>query len=328
MVSEIGLGGIPIQRISENRAVKLVSRAIDMGINFIDTARNYTDSEVKIGKAIRDRRDELYICTKSHSRDPEGLQSDFETSIANLGVSTVDLYYLHSVNTFEDLERAISPENTDLLEKIRDEGRIRFLGISGHREAVILKAIETGLFDVVMFPFNYIVRDARDKIIPLCREKDIGFVCMKPFAGGELDNARYALGYVLSYPISTAIPGMALMRELEQNIRVSEEGKLVTDIEVERLEAKGDEIGRRFCRNCGYCTPCPQGVEITRLMRLQSFIRRMGFRKRKERILQSVKSLENCIECRECEEKCPYSLPIIEMMNEHVAWFNKEPRFS
>ena len=320
MVSEIGFGGIPLQRISENQAARLVSRSIDMGINFIDTARNYTDSEEKIGRAIRKRRGEVYVCTKSHARDPEGLRSDLETSISNLGVSTIDLYYLHGVNTFDDLERAVSAENLGFLKDMRDDDRIRFLGISGHREEVMLKAIETRVFDAVMFPFNYIMTDAREKIIPLCQGKDIGFVCMKPFAGGKLTDARNALGYVLRYPISTAIPGMAFIRELEQNISVSRRGKLVTDEEAENLEAAGKEIGRRFCRGCGYCTPCQQGVEITRLTRLQSSIKRMGLRKVRERILRAVKSLDGCIECRECEEKCPYSLPIVEMMNEQAEW--------
>lgn len=319
-VSEIGFGGIPIQRISENRAVKLVSRSIDMGINFIDTARNYTDSEEKIGKAIRNRRDEVYICTKSHARDPEGLKSDLETSISNLGVSTIDLYYFHGVNTFDDLERATSVKNLDFLKDMRDEGIIGFLGVSGHREEVMLKAVETGIFDAVMFPFNYIVTDARKKIIPLCQEKNVGFVCMKPFAGGALSNARNALGYALRHPISAAIPGMALIRELQQNISVSEKGYLVTDEEAENLEIAGKKIGRRFCRGCGYCSPCEQGVEITRLMRMQSFIARLGTKKREERILRAIKSLDGCIECKECEERCPYNLPIVEMMNEQVEW--------
>jgi len=324
MISEIGFGGIPIQRISENRAVKLVSRSIDMGINFIDTARNYTDSEEKIGKAIKDRRGEVYICSKSHARDPVGLRSELETSISNLGVSTIDLYYLHGVNTYDDLERAISAENLDLLNDMRSEGIIRFLGISGHREEVMVKAISTDIFDAVMFPFNYIVTDAKKKIIPLCQEKDVGFICMKPFAGGTLVNARKALGYVLRYPVSTAIPGMALIRELQQNISVSQRSELVTDREAEELEAVGKEIGRRFCRGCGYCSPCPQGVEITRLMRIPSFVKRIGLRNRRESILRAVRSLDNCIECRECEEKCPYSLPVVEMMNEQAEWLLKE----
>ena len=141
---------------------------------------------------------------------------------------------------------------------MKDEDVIRFLGISGHLEETMLKAIETGLFDVAMFPFNYVVPDARKKIIPICQEKNIGFVCMKPFAGGTLENSRSALGYVLKYPISTAIPGMALIRELKQNIIVSEKRWLATDEEAERLEALGEEIGERFCRNCGYCSNTPR----------------------------------------------------------------------
>ncbi|UCD73090.1 MAG: aldo/keto reductase [Candidatus Bathyarchaeota archaeon] len=320
LVSELGFGGIPIQRISENRAVKLVTRSIDMGINFIDTARNYTDSEKKIGKAIKNRRDEVHICTKTHAHDPKGLRSDLETSISNLGVSTIDLYYLHGVNTYDDLKRAISPENLDFLKSMKDEDRIRFLGVSSHREEVMLKAIETEFFDAVMFPFNYIVTDAKRKIIPLCQKKNIGFVCMKPFAGGTLDNPRDTLRYVLRYPISTAIPGIALIRELEQNISALKQGEYVTDKEVEKLEAIGEDIGRRFCRGCGYCSPCLQGVEITRLMRIQSFIRRTGLKRREDRMLRAIKSLEGCIECKECEEKCPYNLPIGEMMNEQVEW--------
>lgn len=323
-VSEIGFGGIPIQRISERRGVELVTRSIDMGINFIDTHRNYGDSERKIGKAIRGRRNEVYICTKSHARDTIGLRSDLETSISNLEVSTIDLYYLHGVNTIEDLRKAISTENLDFLQKMKDEDAIRFLGISGHREETMLEAIKTGVFDVAMFPFNYIVPEARKKIIPICQEKNIGFVCMKPFAGGTLDNPRSALGYVLKYPISTAIPGMALIRELEQNIIVSEKGWLATDEEAEKLEALGEEIGERFCRNCGYCIPCPQGVEITSLVRMQSWVKRIGWRKKKNAIMQSVKSLDRCIECRECEGKCPYNLPIVEMMNEQAEWLLEE----
>jgi predicted aldo/keto reductase-like oxidoreductase len=323
-VSEIGFGGIPIQRISEKRGVELVSRSIDMGINFIDTHRSYGDSERKIGKAIRGRRNEVYISTKSHARDPEGLRSDLETSISNLKVSTIDLYFLHGVNTIEDLRKAISTENLDFLQSMKDEDVIRFLGISGHLEETMLKAIETGLFDVAMFPFNYVVPDARKKIIPTCQEKNIGFVCMKPFAGGTLDNSRSALGYVLSYPVSTAIPGMSLIQELKQNIMVSEKGWLATDEETEKLEALGEEIGERFCRNCGYCSPCPQGVEITNVIRLQSWVKRIGWRKKREGMLQSVKSLDHCMECRECEGKCPYSLPILEMMNEQAEWLLEE----
>ncbi len=324
VVSEIGFGGIPIQRISEKRAVELISGSIDMGINFIDTHRDYGDSEKKIGKAIKGRRNEVYVCTKSHARDPEGLRSDLETSISNLEVSTIDLFYLHGVNTIEGLRKAVSTENLDFLQRMKDKGKIRFLGVSGHLETTMLKAIETKLFDVVMFPFNYIVPDARRKIIPICQEKNIGFVCMKPFAGGMLDNSRSALGYVLKYPISTAIPGMALVQELKQNIMVSEKGWLATDQKAEELEARGEEIGKRFCRNCGYCSPCPQGVEIMSVIRLQSWVKRIGWRKKREGMLRSVKSLDHCIKCRECEDKCPYSLPILEMMNEQAEWLLEE----
>ncbi|UCD72594.1 MAG: aldo/keto reductase [Candidatus Bathyarchaeota archaeon] len=324
VVSEIGFGGIPIQRISERRALELVNRSIDMGINFIDTHRDYGDSEKKIGRAIKGRRNEVYVCTKSHARDPEGLSLDLETSISNLEVSTVDLYYLHGVNTIEDLRKATSPENLDFLQRMKDEGVIRFLGVSGHLEEPMLKAIETGFFEVVMFPFNYIVPDARKKIIPICKEKGVGFVCMKPFAGGMLDDSKSVLGYVLKYPISTAIPGMALIRELKQNIRVSKMEWFATDEEAEKLEAIGEEIGERFCRNCGYCSPCSHGVEIASLVRLQSWIKRIGWRGKKKEIIRSIKSLDDCIECRECEGKCPYNLPIVEMMNEQTEWLLEE----
>jgi predicted aldo/keto reductase-like oxidoreductase len=326
-VSEIGFGGIPIQQISVNRATEVIQAALDLGINYIDTARAYTDSERKIGRAIKNRRDECYLATKTVERTEEKVKKDLETSLKMLGVSRIDNYQFHSVNDEETLKQIQEPEGPlEAVKVAQNEGKIDYIGISGHRADILAKAIQTDEFDMVMIPFNYVETEPVIELIPLAKKLNVGIAVMKPLGGGRLTEAPTALRFVLDYPVSTVVTGMISVGEVKENVTVTEDMVPLSSAEREKLAAQAAEIGKTFCRSCNYCQPCPNSIQISVIIKMRSTIKRFGIARYMKMASSTLDNYEDCIQCKECEKKCPYKLPILELMAHEVEWFKQNYR--
>jgi predicted aldo/keto reductase-like oxidoreductase len=328
MVSSIGFGGIPIQRLSEDEAVKVVQRCIDLGITFLDTANGYTTSEERIGKAIKGRREGVVIATKSGARDRKGVEEHLKLSLKRLGVDYIDLYQFHGVSKAEHLKMVLE-ENGPLAaaEAAQKAGVIKHIGITSHSMDIAKEAVKTDRFETLMFPFNFITSEPAKELIPLCREHDVGFIAMKPLAGGMLDNIPVAFKYLLRFPDILPLVGIEKTYEIEEIVRLVEGPQKMTAAEEGEMKQLIDELGTRFCRRCDYCQPCTADIPISMVMTSRSFLKRMP----PERFFggmvdDAMDKAAGCVDCGECEERCPYDLPIREMIAEHVAWFQEEKK--
>ena len=323
-VSRVGLGGIPIQRLTEGEAIKVVQRSLDLGINFIDTANGYTTSEERIGKAIAGRREQVIIATKSAGRDRASAQEHLELSLKRLNVETIDLWQLHNVSTDETLEQVLGPGGAmEAAQWALERGMIRHIGITSHSMDVALKAVPMGYFETIQFPLNFVTSEPADELLPLAREHDVGFIAMKPMAGGLLSNANLCIKYLLQFEV-VPDPGIEKIEEIEEIVDIVNGSWDLSPQEREDIERIRQNVGTRFCRRCGYCEPCPEGVHISVLMNISSFLKRMprqtmisGW------IADAAKTAADCIECGECEEKCPYQLPIREMVSESIQVYER-----
>lgn len=321
----MSFGGIPIQTVGRNQAVATVRRALDLGINFVDTARGYTVSEGIIGEAIRRLRSKCVIATKTMARTAQEAEKDLRTSLSQLGMRSIDLFQLHNVNSDETLEQIMKPQGVlDSLKKARQRGKIDFIGITSHRPSVLVKAIKIGEFDTVMVPLNYVERTPLSELVPLANQLDVGTIIMKPLGGGAFTNVEDALKFVLKQSISTVTVGLGTIDEVEQAVAV-ENMPMTLDRDAEiRLEEQAKTLGKSFCRACDYCQPCPENIPISGLTRADTFVKRMGFENWHTIYRDAMKKYENCQNCRQCETRCPYQLPILEIMAEKVAWLQKE----
>lgn len=334
-VSVIGFGGIKLPLISKEEAKKILNRALDLGINFFDTARNYGDSEEKIGLALSDRRDEFYISTKSMALTAEDMAKEIERSLKNLRTDYIDLYMCHNLRYPKDYDKVMGPGGAmEALLKAKDEGVIGHIGFSCHRfHETMERGIKSGIFEAIMVAYNILNDELVDKsILPMAKEHDVGVIVMKPLGGGVLAapppelgarakivvTAEQALKFVLANDaVSLAIPGMMRLWEVEENARVGETLQFMTDEEKRRLRDAVKALGSEFCRGCGYCQPCPQGIRIPIILRQLTYYKVYGlvdWAKGRYRMVE-VKA-DNCLECGQCREKCPYGLDVPEMLRE------------
>lgn len=328
MVSKLGFGGIPIQRCTEEEAMAVLRRCMDLGITYFDTANGYTTSEERIGKAIKGKRDGLIIATKTKARTQEGAEKDLELSLKRLGVRYIDLYQFHQVATFKDLELVLDPKGPmAFLEEARKAGKIKHIGITSHSMEVAKAAVESDRFETLMFPFNFIVREAQVELLPLARRHDVGFIVMKPMAGGMLDNATLAFKYILQFPDTLPIPGIERPEEIEEIVRICDGPKEMTEAEEREMQRMREELGTRFCRRCDYCQPCTAEIPISMVMISESFSKRLPpARFFAGKYAEAMEKAANCTECGECEKRCPYDLPIREMMANWVKIYNEGKR--
>lgn len=322
MVSQVGFGALPIQRLSSHEAVEVLREAVRRGINFIDTAHGYSDSEQKVGEALRGLNvDDVVLATKTPAKDAAGAFQHVETSLDRLGVDFIHIYQLHAVNTFEQLEQVLAPGGAlEGLKKARDKGYIGYISITGHRADVLVAAIKSGEFATVQVPHNFIETEPERELFPLARELDVGIIIMKPMGGGMLNNATVSLKYILQHEGVVPIPGFESVAEVEEIIGIADGcHSLLTD-DLQKIEAIKNELGKRFCRRCNYCAPCPQGIHIPQAMILNTLLKRLGL----NHFISSwgkdvLEKAETCIKCGVCEPRCPYDLPIREIINGHVG---------
>ncbi len=324
MVSRVGIGGIPIQRPTVEEAKRVIWRALDLGINFIDTSIGYGDSELRIGEALKGRREGVIIATKGSWRSREQAENTINGSLQRLGVDYIDLWQFHNVPTMEHYDNLIADGGAlEAAHVALEAGKIRHLGITSHNLDVALKATASDLFETIQFPFNFISDEAVKELIPLARKHDVGFIGMKPFAGGNITDAGLAFRYLLQFDSVLPDPGMEKVHEVEQIVSIVDDPKPLSELDQMRISEIRAELGNRFCRQCLYCTPCPQGVDIWMTMITKKMHRLWPLESFKEIMAEPIKSAGNCVECGACEQKCPYGLPIREMLKENTQYFEQ-----
>jgi len=326
MVSRLGFGGIPIQRVAEKKAISVVKRCLEHGITFIDTANAYTTSEERIGKAILGQRDKVILATKSTARNSEEINSHLQLSLKQLSVEHIDLYQFHNVSDFNTLEAILEPGGPiDFVEKAKSEGKIRHIGISSHQIDVAKEAVRSDRFETILFPFNFITCEAADELLPLARKHDVGFIAMKPLAGGMLDNIGIAFKFLFQFPDIVVIPGIEKIKEIDEIVDLIRGPLTITETEWEEIKRLRLELGTKFCRRCDYCQPCTTEIPISSAIGFRSIMKRLPPQRLfSGRFADVMEKAANCIECGECEERCPYQLPIREILKEQVALYRHE----
>jgi predicted aldo/keto reductase-like oxidoreductase len=326
-VSRVGFGGIPIQRLTEDEAIHVVGRCLELGVTFIDTANGYTTSEERVGKAFATssvQRERVVIATKTAARDRATAQEHLALSLRRLSVDTIDLWQFHNVSTFEAYEQVLGPDGAmETAQEALETGQVRHIGITSHSMEVALEAVPSGHFETIQFPFNFVTHEPAANLVPLAQAHNLGFIAMKPFAGGMLDDANLAIKYLLQFEGVVPDPGIESTKEIEEIASIVAGPWELTPDERQEIERFRAEVDTQFCRRCGYCEPCPQGVPISLMVNLRSFWKRLPPAQfRRGWLATGVESGRNCIECGECEEKCPYNLPIREMLTENLAFYD------
>ena len=323
-VSALGLGGIPIQRIDARGTRVLIEKMVESGVNYIDTARGYSVSEEFLGEALEGLRDKFILATKSMSRTKDAMAKDIEISLNNLRTDYIDLYQVHNP-TLTQLEQVVAEGGAlEALLEAKAAGKIGHIGLTAHSSEVFEKGLELDWVETIMFPYN-IVETHGEELIQKCSEKNVGFIAMKPLAGGAIDDATLALRFISANAnVSVVIPGMAEVTELEQNLTAVNDDSPFTDSELAKFDAIRKELGTQFCRRCGYCAPCSVGIIIPNMFVFEGYLERYGLADwAKGRYDAQAKTASDCIECGICETRCPYNLPIREMLKHTAQAFGK-----
>ncbi len=321
-ISRMGLGGIPIQKSSAQEVKKLVHALSKRGVNYIDTARGYTVSESLLGEALEGIRDKFVLATKSMSRTKEAMAKDIDISLGNLKTDYIDLYQVHNPSE-ADLDAVLAEGGAlEALLEAKAAGKIGHLGLTAHSIKVFERALELDWVETIMFPYN-IVESQGEQLMEKCREKNIGFIDMKPLAGGAIEDATLAIRYICANPnVTVVIPGMYSLEEMEQNLASVEDNSPISEEEKAKFEEVRKQLGTNFCRRCNYCQPCAAGINISGVFLFAGYLQRYGLEDWAYSRYQTVKvKPEACLDCGACEKRCPYELPIRKMLKTCAADF-------
>ena len=306
-VEKNAFGALPIQRICEGDAIRLLQKAYDGGMTFFDTARFYTDSEEKLGKAFVGMRDKVYLATKTMATTVEGFWKDLETSLQNLQTDYIDIYQFHNP--------AFCPKPEDgsglyeAMLQAKEKGLIRHIGITNHRLHVAQEAIDSGWYETLQFPFCYLSTEKELELVEKSRISNIGFIAMKALSGGLITNSAAAYAFLSQYDHVLPIWGIQREQELEEFLAYIKNPPVMTGEIREVIRSDRQELLGEFCRGCGYCMPCPVGIEINNCARMSLMIRRApSAAQLTEQMQEKMKKIESCIHCNQCKEKCPFGL--------------------
>ncbi len=325
VISEVGFGAIPIIRLEHPEAVRVLRHAYEKGITFFDTANAYRDSEDKIGSAFEGMRDRVVLASKTLRRDGEGVRKHLERSLRLLRTDHLDLYQLHQIAQETTWEAVTAPGGA-LEEAIRarDVGKIRYLGVTSHSMPMALRLIRTGLFSTVQVPFNFIEDGAAEELLPAASQLGVGFIVMKPFGGGAIDNAGIALKFLRQYPEIVPIPGFEATEQVDEICDIYAHSNTVTERDRSIMERYRQELGNRFCRRCEYCQPCPHGVMITPAMGYPIVAKKMSPEVATEFLKAPMESVPLCTECGACIQLCPYDLPVPEILKSNYELYLRQ----
>lgn len=323
-ISKLGFGGIPIQKVDAKATRVLVEEMLEKGINYIDTARGYTVSEEFLGGALEGVRDKFVLATKSMARTKEAMAKDIDISLANLRTNYIDLYQVHNPNMQQLNEVMAQGGALEALVEAKEAGKIGHIGLTAHSTEVFEKAIELPWVETIMFPYNIVERQG-EELICKCAEKNIGFVVMKPLAGGAIEDATLALRFICANPnVSVVIPGMFDVKEIQQNMDACENEAPLTEEEISKIHKIREELGGNFCRRCNYCAPCTVGINIPNVFLFQGYLDRYGLEEwARGRYATIPVKASACIKCGACEPRCPYNLPIRKMLKDAARKFGE-----
>ena len=306
-VEKNAFGALPVQRVSQEDAVKLLRKAYEGGMRFFDTARFYTDSEIKLGEAFDGMREKVYIATKTGATTAEGFWKDLATSLGNLRTDCVDLYQFHNP--------AFCPKPGDgsglyeAMLEAKEKGMVRHIGITNHRLNIAKEAIESGLYETLQFPFCYLATEKDIELVEACKQVNMGFIAMKALSGGLITNSAAAYAYLAQYDNVLPIWGIQRERELEEFLSYIENPPVLNEELKTVIEKDRNELLGEFCRGCGYCMPCPVGIEINNAARMSLMLRRAPSKAwLTPQWQEKMKKIENCLHCGKCKGKCPYGL--------------------
>lgn len=321
--SGIGFGGIMITTISESQAIDLIKESYDRGINLFDTASGYLNSEILLGRALKKIRDKVIISTKSMHTEKRELLNEFNNSLKNLRTDYIDIFLFHETSKSEKFDELISNGLVNTLLKEKQKGKVRFIGFSCHNPQVIERFYEIDQFMVLMIPINFIYTEFTvNKTYKKLIDKDIGILGMKPLCGGGIYNAELSFKYIRQFKEVIPVVGMKNLLELKQNLKYTSSKDALNLRDLKEIKKLKKELGTRFCRFCGYCMPCSQGINIREINCLERYHRSLPINK----FLtlgrtNKVQKVDDCVECGKCEEKCPYSLPIINMLKKNRDFY-------
>ena len=306
VVSKNGFGALPVQRVTKGEAARLLRRAYAGGINYFDTARVYSDSEEKLGLALSDVRENIVISTKTAATTPDGFWADLNESLRLLRTDYIDIYQFHNP--------AFCPrpgDGTGLYEAMLEakaRGMIRHIGITNHRLAVAEEAVRSGLYETLQFPFSYLASEKEIALVRLCEEQDMGFICMKALAGGLITRSEAAYAYLAQFPVAP-IWGIQRENELDEFLSYQEHAPVYTPEMAAFVARERQELVGEFCRGCGYCMPCPAGIEINNCARMSLMLRRSPSAPwLTEEWQEKMAKIDGCLNCGHCRSKCPYGL--------------------
>ena len=321
-VPQNAFGCLPIQRDSKEVAVKLLREAYEGGMRFFDTARAYTDSEEKVGEAFDGMRDKIFIATKTHAKTPEGFWKDLETSLKLLRTDYIDIYQLHQA------QQCYRPgDGTGMYEcmvEAKEKGLIRHIGITAHKLMVAQEVVESGLYETLQYPFSYLSSEKEIALARACSDADMGFICMKALAGGLITRSDAAMAYMTQFDDLVPIWGIQREKELREWLSYMDKTPAMTDEITAYIKAEQEELSGSFCRGCGYCMPCPMGIEINNCARMSLMLRRAPSKKwLSEEYQAKMARIEDCINCRQCAAHCPYELDTPELLRRNLEDYKR-----
>lgn len=315
-VNRNGFGALPVQRVSKEEGTRILRKAYENGIRFFDTARAYSDSEEKIGLALSDVRDQIIIATKTMASVPEKFWQDLHMSLSLLKTDYIDIYQFHNP--------AFCPKPGDgsgmyeAMLEAKEQGKIRHIGITNHRLAVAQEAVESGLYETLQFPFSYLASEKEEALVKACAEKNIGFICMKALSGGLITRSDAAYAYLAQFENTLPIWGIQRESELDEFLSYQESEPQLTEEILSLIAKDRAELAGEFCRGCGYCMPCPVGIEINTCARMSLLLRRSPaagwLTERGQAMMQKI---EDCKNCGQCKSKCPYGLNTPELLRKN-----------
>lgn len=306
-VEKNGFGALPIQRVDMDTAKQILRKAYENGIEFFDTARFYTDSEEKLGEALSDVRDEVVLASKTGALNAEDFWKDLKTTLNNLKTDHLDIYQFHNP-PFCPLPGG-EDGLYDAMLKAKEEGKVRYIGITNHRLKVAHEAIDSGLYDTLQFPFCYLSGEKELELVEKCRKADMGFIAMKALSGGLITSSEAAAAFMMQYENVLPIWGIQREKELDEFLAYVAEPPAMTEEVSALIDKDRKELQGEFCRGCGYCMPCPAGIEINNCARMSLLLRRSpSALQLTDEVQAKMKKIEECLHCGKCKTKCPYGL--------------------
>jgi len=333
MASRLGFGGMTIPRVSREQAIATVHKALDLGVNFIDTATGYGkgESEERIGEVMKTRREECYLSSRVNDADKAAMARAIDASLKRLKTDHIDIYEAHDVSTQKRYDLLLGPGRAiEALQEAREAGKIRFIGVTTHNWRLARQMIETDLFDAMLITYNISNREAEEWVIPVAKKHDVGLFVMKVFGNGRLldltppgedrhPTIRECLRFALAnQELPVILTGVKSPDEVAENVAIVEEFEGASEEELAELRAFGDKLSRGYCYNCRYCVPCPAEIDVPRIVQLSEYIERISWEwpQAKAQYQALERNYEDCLDCGQCEEKCPQNIPVRERLKQ------------